>query len=73
MSDENNSFIKMALYLESFLSAPEGQLVKFENNKPIYTNGEFNKNVLPSLKMQDLVTIQTNEYYVDTVTKFWKK
>ena len=38
-----NNFYKKSLYLESFLSAPEGQLVCFNNNKPVFKDGTFNR------------------------------
>ena len=41
--NEENNFYKKSLYLEFFLSAPEGQLICFENNKPQFRDAQFNK------------------------------
>lgn len=41
--DDNNSFYRKSLLLESFLSAPEGQLINFKNGKPCFTDSTFNK------------------------------
>lgn len=42
--DETCKIYQRSPYLESFLSAPEGQLIKFENNQPIFKDSTFNKN-----------------------------
>lgn len=41
--DDENLFYRKSLYLEAFLSAPEGQLICFDKEHPVFTNGEFNK------------------------------
>ena len=49
--DENNNFYRKSLYLESFLSAPDGQLIKFKNNKPLFKDSTFNRNRIKELDL----------------------
>ncbi len=42
--DEDNYLYKKSLFLESFLSSPDGQLINFDNDgNPTFCDGRFNK------------------------------
>ena len=72
--DENNNFYKKSLYLESFLSAPDGQLIRFKNNKPVFKDSTFNKNRIKDLDLiYDGIIKQMSFYKEENIRPFTTK